>query len=126
MSHMKALISIHRLVEQSPRLILQWAWTERLWQSRVKKFTQSQPQHIWLEQPESIMQFKGNLKLLNHLKHLKVKLLGKKSQSYSPPNVKFYTAQSTGTRIHTFPASKGGSSRRHITEAAGFTCSQPL
>lgn len=45
MSLIKALESIHRLVEFSPKLALQWAW-QRLWPCCVEQHTQSQPHNI--------------------------------------------------------------------------------
>lgn len=60
MSLTKTLESIHRLVEFSPRLPLQWAWAKRLWQCCVKQCTQSQP-HVALT--SAVNYFKDNLKL---------------------------------------------------------------
>lgn len=53
-----------------------------------------------------------------------MKLLGKKSQSYSSLNMKFYTAQSTGTRIHTPqpPKAAGGTRQRQQDSHALSLC----
>lgn len=67
MSLIKALESIHRLMEFSPKLALQWAWAEAL--AVLCRTTYTVPATPHLALTSAVNYFKDNLKLWNLLKY---------------------------------------------------------
>lgn len=67
MSLIKALESIHRLMEFSLKLALQWPWAEAL--AVLCRTTYTVPATPHLALTSAVNYFKDNLKLWNHLKY---------------------------------------------------------